>query len=964
MPIKLPKSFARRKSSGNILEDVETQPQSSFRVFERPSAERSMSDGAPLSKRLSEGNVVPSALEDADNIFAGTERPLGKNRGATNYESSTSTRLSSSSTQPSSTEIASPEDASPHSRMHDIPVPPPLSAGGLRAAAGRTFSFGARFKPSAPAAPRLATPDQSTRQRAVSGTTDETATPPKLTDEDFGLGGDDFGKMFDHLGKRESVLMRKSSSQPANQLSSTPPTQALPEFYNTSRAARPPPIDTDRSAPVDLPPNSWNSRHSEEGLLNTPRENDRYSPAQSTPETVTGFRRQSPAPNQMLGATTSHRALDRPKRQSDTGLRRSIIYYGDRDSNAIDDEDAAMVKSSLMWGKDSTSPPSQTGAMSPSGSTPLLKNDFATSPAHVSPEQESMLSSPLPPAPNEHMDPSTAQNARLAVQFAENLPRTTSPGNKVMTPSQFEHYRQQQELRRSNSDASDSEHDSDHDDFDEQDEAEKQREAERHRRKQEAHLSVYRQQMMKVTGQQAPSPSLRPVTSGGSSSTPNLHIYLTSAGDKSSSGKSHEGDDDDVPLGILAAHGFPNRNRPPTRLATASSNPNLRASIHPYASSSSSLAGVEQGQRGSLPVFARNLPRDPYFGASLVNSTNRESLAMGGGSVYGSPASSPGPPGGLIGVIAQEEQARAMRRGSPNTQAMYDMGAVPRPFSMMPPPQQTMTAAEQAQAQLTAQMSDMMNMQMEWMQKMMVIQGINGPPPPMTQGGRATPPIMGGGPMLGAPMGPPPMAGPMMTGPMMAGPMMAGPPSVSVHSNMRPVFMSGLTPNAPNFDQRTLSMIDPNIAMRRSCSPMPNLSGGSYQQNSPGYAPSIAPSERSNAGLSSRYRPVSALPGDLNHHVSPLHKSWNDENRPGSHLPISKSPGSIPKSASMATLTVRPGSQAIQAGPGIRKVQNASDDEDDDEAWADMMKKRDKKKSSWKLKRGTSSFGDLLSAVH
>lgn len=239
MPIKLPKSFARRKSSGNILEDVESQPQSSFRVFERPSAERSMSDGAPLSKRFSEGNVVPSALEDSDNIFAGTEQTLGKNRyerpwsmgslrmrmtkhrtsGATNYESSTSTRLSSSSTQPSSTEIASPEDASPHSRMHDIPVPPPISAGGLRAAAGRTFSFGARFsKSSAPAPPRHATPEQSTRQRAVSGTTDETATPPKLTDEDFSLGGDDFGKMFDNVGKRESVLMRDPSPQPANKV--------------------------------------------------------------------------------------------------------------------------------------------------------------------------------------------------------------------------------------------------------------------------------------------------------------------------------------------------------------------------------------------------------------------------------------------------------------------------------------------------------------------------------------------------------------------------------------------------------------------------------------------------------------------------------------------------------------------------------------------------------------------------
>lgn len=241
MPIKLPKSFQRRKSSGNILEDVETHPQSSFRVFERPGPHRAMTDGAPLTKRMSEGNVVPSMLEDHDNIFAGAEQPLGKNRydhvhirpldslrkrltrnrhsGAT-YESSTSTRLSSSSTLPSSTEIP-PEDAtSPHSRIHDIPVPPPLS-GALRAAAGRTFSFGGRFSKNSvpPPPPRQATPDES-KQRAVSGSTNDTATPPKLPDSHWDLGGgsDDFGKMFDHLGKRDSALLRDPSPQRSNQV--------------------------------------------------------------------------------------------------------------------------------------------------------------------------------------------------------------------------------------------------------------------------------------------------------------------------------------------------------------------------------------------------------------------------------------------------------------------------------------------------------------------------------------------------------------------------------------------------------------------------------------------------------------------------------------------------------------------------------------------------------------------------
>lgn len=246
MPIKLPKSFNRRKSSGNILEEAPPRPQSSFHVYERPGPQRSMTDGAPLTKRMSEGHAVPSMLEDSDNIFAGTENPLAKNRyghlgligslrkrltrrdrrhsGAT-YESSTSTRLSSSSTLPSSTEIPPADNASsPHSRIHDIPAPPPPLAGALRAA-GRTFSFGGRFGRSSlsTAPPRNATPD-STKQRVTSVSTDSTASPPKLPDAQFNLGadfesgGDDFGKMFDHLGKRDSAALRDISPRRLNQV--------------------------------------------------------------------------------------------------------------------------------------------------------------------------------------------------------------------------------------------------------------------------------------------------------------------------------------------------------------------------------------------------------------------------------------------------------------------------------------------------------------------------------------------------------------------------------------------------------------------------------------------------------------------------------------------------------------------------------------------------------------------------
>jgi hypothetical protein len=174
--------------------------------------------------------------------------------------------------------------------------------------------------------------------------------------------------------------------------------------------------------------------------------------------------------------------------------------------------------------------------------------------------------------------------------------------------------------------------------------------------------------------------------------------------------------------------------------------------------------------------------------------------------------------------------------------------------------------------------------------------------------------------------------------------------------------MPGPAPGgSSNFDRRTLGVIDANVAMRRTGSPMPNLSGPPFQPPNPGYASSIAPSERSNAGLASRYRPVSVMPGDNANAPSHL-KVWNDENqRPG--LQTSQSQPHLPKSSSIATVTVRPVSPGHS--PAGRKAQNTSDDDDDDdEAWTEMMKKRDKKKNNWKLKRGTSSIGDLLSAVH
>jgi hypothetical protein len=269
------------------------------------------------------------------------------------------------------------------------------------------------------------------------------------------------------------------------------------------------------------------------------------------------------------------------------------------------------------------------------------------------------------------------------------------------------------------------------------------------------------------------------------------------------------------------------------------------------------------------------------------------------------------------------------------------------------------TSEQQAQVELSQQMTQMMQMQMQWMQQMMQMQGYQGPPPPlppmMMKGGMPTPPAWGAGPMPGTPMGPPSM---------MAGPPMAGPPSMSgAHPNMRPM---SLAPGASSqYDQRTLSMLDPNVSTRRTGSPMPPPSSNTFRPNTANgsYAPSIAPSERSNAGMASRYRPVSVMHGGDPGH---LNRGWSEENRPNKAVLASQPRAQLPKSTSLATVTIRPVSTDTQplSGSGGKKAHAGSDDEDDDDAWAEMMKKRDKKKSSWKMKRATSSLGDLLSAVH
>lgn len=637
--------------------------------------------------------------------------------------------------------------------------------------------------------------------------------------------------------------------------------------------------------------------------------------------------------------TTTHRSLGKPK--PGKALRRSIVHTEKRDSSFIDDEDAKLVMESLLSSKGT--PPARLPPEREDSDAESDTSLFEDAGAFDRSGWTAPVSSPG--IGDSQADASIAAHARLVARYEGGTSVPASSPNKVMTPSQFEHYRQQQELRRTNSDASKSD-DCVDSEFDEEDEAENNREAEKQRRKQEAHMSVYRQQMMKVTGQQASAPSLRPPMEVTNNSTPNLGTHSPKQGSKSGSGKSSEGDEDDeVPLAILAAHGFPNRNRPPNHLGSSKSIPNLRASFQPHMSSGIVPADHDPSSRGSLPVFARNLPRDPYFGASLVNNSNRESLALGGGSHPGGPPPNL-PPGGLVGVIASEERARAIRRGSPNAHGSYEPqlgmpGTKPHfnPYPSMPTnvqgvsgPQYGPSPSENTQIQLSQQMTQMMHTQMQWMQQMMQMQG------------------MQGAPQLQIPRG--------------------FPPSSLANADVRPVSMPsgpalGMGPAGPRTDQRTLSMLDPNIPSRWNSLQMPYNPADGNRPGTPsgqGYPPSIAPSERSNIGMAPRYRPVSTIQQEQRSNtLQSASRPWGDENRKSISI-ASQSQFNLEKMTPPPTVTIRPVSSS---GKGLGPLDKGFDDEaDDDEGWAEMMKKRQQKKDGWKAKRATTALGDLMNAVH
>lgn len=684
-----------------------------------------------------------------------------------------------------------------------------------------------------------------------------------------------------------------------------------PSAATGGRLNAPAPIHIDRSANVEPPQHSWASHRSNEDLLGA---------NENTPPLVPKHNQTEVRPR-VANTTTSESLLKRTSAMF--GGRRKSTLTLDNEGDDLDSSLLAVSRYMSDANSRSTTPVEAIGGRQTGDAGPGYTIVARKSPQPKNDSDEDELFDNIP------LNSERLNTPRQPQRKAPDIPAQT----KVMTPLEFEKYRKDKEVAsrraavdkiRDNVAADDEDEDDDNYEEDDDDEIEKSRELAKQRRKQEAHMSVYRQQMMKVTGDSEPRPGVV-----SSFSSPNLTVPDFSR--TTSSTTSDAEDDEEVPLAILAAHGFPNKNRPPTRLNNMMSNPNLRQAAQPSYQRPGSSAGQVPPPGGPLPPFARGLPTDPY---GLVNAPVRESFHLGGGMPAGqNPPMSPAVPGtnhvGLVGVIASEERARSMRRGGAQAHsaegalAMGPAGFDPNhgfPQQMMYPPamqqqmqqvqqmqmqQNMISPGEQAQIQLSQQMSQFMQMQMQLMH-MMAGTNSAGLQPPRSAGHMSSQSLGNFDGMLG---------------------------NIGMNPQARTSFLEPPGMDARG-DGRTMSLVQPSSS---SWLQPPSGPGAAYAgsiRGGQGYAPSIAPSERSNVGLPGRYRPVSSMPP-----------------------PASTTPDQTRKSYMSTALSPLNGDKTPKAGgkSTINLVSTKEEaDDDDDEGWAAMKAKREQKKSSWRIRKAVA----------
>lgn len=654
-----------------------------------------------------------------------------------------------------------------------------------------------------------------------------TAKPPTLdADLNFGSGFDD---LFSGLDRKESPDYTNDS-----------PGRSLLDGKRTFQAE---PIKVDRTLEVEPPLKSWDSRGSADNLMPSPRSPDDDSPPPVPPHKFS---------HSQYAPVASH----------------SPDLNG---GSEFEDSDAKIVRQSVMARKSTheSSPeqhPTSLSSSAPSLQTPLSSRSTshnATPKAALRPaisplsEDEDNLFA----APKAKETPITKPATSLPKDFRPNPPASTDSSRRVMTQAEFK-AQQQRQMTQPVVESSDEE------DYEDEEDAEEKAQQEAIARRKKQQMDMARETMRRTITAPAnpnrPDSVTEPFTMGFPSET---------------SLKADEWEDEDIPLGILAQHGFPSaaRGKPPVQPANAI--PSYFRNSTPSLPERPASAGAmsNRASQAFKPVFARNLPEDPhasFIGGGLVRPTNRESLGFNRG-----PASIAGEPAGGMSMPLMAYPEPQLTAPSlveqihmrDLTKQKYMGGA-----SSKKPQQGPFTGLLGAQMNASNQ-----NTLQNRMSQMPMMNGMNGMPGMNGMNGMA--PMMNMN-MMGSPMGMPMMGMNQMAYPMQQNELMQmqqmqqmqqmlaaqqlqiqqmqalsqQPQDSRMSMAFPPSFSNNNFLGVPAGPQRPMSMMSVGNNQPPRPFSTPIQMGGGLHPTAPlaGYTPSIAPSERSNIGLSARYRPV------------------------------------------------------------------------------------------------------------
>ncbi|KAF2034769.1 hypothetical protein EK21DRAFT_56091 [Setomelanomma holmii] len=827
----------RRKSSSNVLEELTANADAApspdgygssnadsggFRLMSRTEVEKANE----RRKTLEKTSKFPRFSGFGTNGSKGRVQSFEEDSpGSSKRKSSNGTQFSSSrpynnaqhgstSTLPSSTDTSSDDNIfagappRPHISQQNSSPSSSLSMNGFRKQLPSLpkSSSGVSYRKS----------ERTGRDRSMTQSSyASTAIPPKLeADLDFGDSG--FDNMFSDLKRKESPPEMSREVAGRSLLSEKRTFQAEPIRIN-------PTLD------VEAPLKSWESRGSADNLMSPHSDNDSPPP---------------PPP---------HKYSKYAPVASESPTMPSNSY---RDTSPEYRPEVTSLSSS------SATPASSTRSSNfTTNTTPKASLASTTSTSIYSDHDDDNMFTPSKTAPK----PTPSPRPTLP-SVSENRPTPTPSSapkglnGRVLT--QTEYLAMQ---KRANSQPP-PEDDSDDEDYEDEEEAIRKREEEEIMRRKQQQMQFAREAMRRTT--------TAPASTGLHNSEGNgLGNPMTMGFPSETSIKADEWEDEDVPLGILAQHGFPSqaRNRMPSQPAHAMPSyiPDRPASVGALGSGA---------LPGHLPAFARNLPADPhssFIGGGLVRPTNRESMGFNG--MSRGPAS-----------VAGDSVAGGMGMGGMGMPPpmMYQEAGMSQPSLVDQIQMRDMTkqkymgGASNKKPQggpFTGMLGQQMNANGQSqnptrMPQMPMMNGIN----PMMN------PMMGGQmPMMG--MGMNPTGFPMGQGnDMMAMQQMQQMQQMIAMQQFQLQQMQQM--QQPGQQDPRVSMAMPNNgfggnmmgngsflnvpgAMNNGMAgrPMSFMTVNGNQQRppmsnylgpGPGYTPSIAPSERSNVGLSARYRPV------------------------------------------------------------------------------------------------------------